>query len=109
MLLDWVKKNKKLALKITGVNFLLMALVLMFWVQPKQGMSASEKAAANTARMEARISVDSKRPASSASDVRKAHEEYQKEQVQIFLILMLILGAGFLGYGFFVKDENPRT
>ena len=85
MLLAWVKKNKKLALKITGVNFLLMALVLIFWAQPKQGMSANEKAAANTARMEARMSSQSsKRPASSASDVRRAHEEYQKEQVQIF-------------------------
>lgn len=106
MFLAWVKKNKKLALKITGVNFLLMALVLLFWAQPKQGMSANEKAAANAERMEVQISGSSKQPASSAHDVRQAHEEYQKEQVQIFLILMVVFGMGFLGYGFFVKDEN---
>lgn len=106
MLLAWIKKNKKLALKVTGINFLLMALVLLFWAQPKQVMSANEKAAANAARMEVQISTSSKKPASSAHDFSKAHEEYQKGQIQIFLILMVVFGTGFLGYGFFVKDEN---
>jgi hypothetical protein len=106
MLLDWVKKNKKLALKITGVNFLLMALVLMFWAQPKEGMTVSEKAAANSARMEASVMGKSTKPASSAQDVRQAHEEYQKAQVQIFLVLMVLFGVGFLGYGFVKKEET---
>lgn len=30
-MLEWFKHNKKLAYKITGANFLLMALVLLFW------------------------------------------------------------------------------
>lgn len=109
MLLTWIKKNKKVALKITGANFLLMALVLLFWAQPKEGMSANEKAAANSARMEAQVSGNSKKPASSADDVRQAHEEYQKGQVQIFLILMVVCGVGFLGYGFFTKEESAEA
>lgn len=105
MLIDWVKKNKKLALKVTGVNFLLMAVVLLFWAQPKAGMTANEKAAANLSRMEAQVKGKSVKPASSAQDVRQAHEEYQKGQVQIFLALMVLCGVGFLGYGFLKKED----
>lgn len=105
MLLAWIKKNKKLALKVTGVNFLLMALVLLFWSQPKSGMSENEKAAANLARMEAQVRTASQKPASSADDFKLAHSQYQEKQVQIFLVLMIVFGVGFLGYGFLKKEE----
>jgi len=106
MLLTWVKKNKKLAAKVTGINFLLMALVLLFWAQPKEGMSANERAAANLARMEAQVQGNSKKTASVADNFSQSHEKHQQKQVRIFLILMVLFGVVFLGYGFIKKEDK---
>lgn len=108
MNLDWVKKNKKLSSKILGINFLLMAIVLLFWSQPKDVLSENEKAMANIARMEAQVSgSSSKAKASSSEYIMKEYKETQKTQLRIFLILMFISGVGFLGYGF-LKKENSQ-
>lgn len=108
MNLEWVKKNKKLSSKILGVNFLLMALVLLFWSQPKEVMSENEKAMANIARMEAQASGrSSKAKESSSNSIMKEYKETQKAQLRVFLIAMFICGVGFLGYGF-LKKENPQ-
>lgn len=101
-MLEWVKKNQKLAYKITGANFLLMALVLLFWSQPKAGLSENEKAAANVARMEAK--TKGRVSSSAAGNIMKEHHESQKKQLRIFLIIMTISGAAFLGYGFLKKE-----
>ena len=106
MIIEWVKVNKKLASKIIGANFLLMALVLLFWSQPKEGMSENEKAAANLARMEAKVSGSSQKKASESSGFMEEYRQKQKAQVQLFLIIMTIAGTGFLGYGFFKKEEG---
>lgn len=107
MLLDWVKENKRLASKIMGINFLVMALVLLFWAQPKEGMSEEEKAAANVARMEAIASGTSQKKASQPPSFMKDYKETQKTQLRVFLILMVICGSGFLLYGF-LKKEDPK-
>ncbi len=106
MIIEWVKENKRLASKIIGANFLLMALVLLFWSQPKEGMSENEKAAANLARMEAKVSGNSQTKAPGSSGLMKEYQQKQKAQLQIFLIIMTIAGVGFLGYGFFKKEEG---
>jgi Na+/H+ antiporter NhaC len=102
MMLDWVKKNQKLAFKVTGVNFLLMALVLLFWSQPKMVLSENEKAAANVARMEAKAKGNS--APSSTGNIMQEHHQSQKKQLRIFLIIMTISGAVLLGYGFLKKE-----
>lgn len=101
-MLEWVKKNQKLAFKITGANFLLMALVLLFWSQPKAGLSENEKAAANVARMEAKAKGST--APSVTGNIMQEHHENQKKQLRIFLIIMTISGAAFLGYGFLKKE-----
>lgn len=104
-MLEWFKKNKKMAYKITGANFLLMALVLLFWSQPKEGMSENEMAAANVARMEAKVQGGSGgKKAAQSPNFMQEHHETQKKQLRVFLILMIIAGAGFLGYGFLKKE-----
>ncbi len=103
-MLEWFKRNKKLAYKITGVNFLLMALVLLFWSQPKESFSENEKAAANVARMEAQASSAGGSKPSAPPNFMQEHQETQKKQLRIFLIIMVIAGAGFLGYGFLKKE-----
>jgi Na+/H+ antiporter NhaC len=102
MMLDWVKKNQKLAFKVTGVNFLLMALVLLFWSQPKMVLSENEKAAANVARMESKAKGNS--APSSTGNIMQEHHQSQKKQLRIFLIIMTISGAVLLGYGFLKKE-----
>ncbi len=89
-----------------GANFLLMALVLLFWSQPKEGLSENEKAAANVARMEAKASGTSQQKASQPPSFMKEYRETQKTQLRVFLIIMVISGAGFLAYGFFKKDDT---
>ncbi len=84
-----------------------MALVLLFWAQPKEGMSEEEKAAANVARMEALASGKSQKKASQPPSFMKEYRETQKTQLRIFLILMVISGTGFLVYGF-LKKEDPK-
>lgn len=101
-MLDWVKNNQKLAFKVTGINFLLMALLLLFWSQPKEVLSENEQAAANVARMEAK--TKSVTGASGVNNIMKEHHESQKKQLRVFLIIMTLSGAGFLGYGFLKKD-----
>jgi len=102
MMLEWVKKNQKLAFKVTGVNFLLMALVLLFWSQPKAALSENEKAAANVARMEAKAKGNT--ASSPTGNIMQEHHESQKKQLRIVLIIMTISGAAFLGYGFLKKE-----
>ena len=102
MILEWVKKNQKLAFKVTGVNFLLMALVLLFWSQPKAVLSENEKAAANVARMEAKAKGVS--APSTTGNIMQEHHKSQKKQLRVFLIIMTISGAAFLGYGFLKKE-----
>jgi len=106
MIVEWVKKNKSFAAKVMGANFLLMALLLLFWSQPKEGMSENEKASANLARMEAKVSGSSQKKASEPPSLMKEYREKQKAQLQIFLIIMVIAGVGLLGYGFFKKEES---
>ncbi len=108
MLITWVKENKRLASKIMGVNFLVMALVLLFWSQPKEGMSENEKAAANVARMEAKASGNSQEKASQPPSFMKDYKQTQKTQLRVFLILMVISGAGFLAYGYVNKEDSKE-
>ena len=105
MLVTWVKANKRLASKIMGVNFLVMALVLLFWSQPKEGMSEDEKSAANVARIEAQASGNSQKKASQPPSFMQDYKKTQNTQLRVFLILMVISGAGFLAYGFLKKED----
>ena len=107
MIIEWVKANKRVASKIMGANFLVMAVVLLFWSQPKEGLSENEKAAANVARMEARMSGTSVTKPSSQSNFMKEYRQSQKAQLQIFIVIMVVAGAGFLLYGF-LKKEDPK-
>ncbi len=102
----WVQKNQKLAAKITGINFLLMTLLMLFWSQPKEGMSEEERAAANVARMEARVEGSSGKSSPSNLNLMKKHQETQKAQLRVTLILMSLCGFGFLIYGFLKKDDS---
>lgn len=103
---DWYLNNKRLALKLMGGNFLVMALVLLFWSAPQESASENERAAANVARMEARMQGKGTAPKDNRVNLLGKHMEKQQQQLRVLLILMVIAGAGFLAYGFLKKDDN---
>lgn len=83
-----------------------MTLIVLFWSQPKEGLSENERAAANVARMEARTSGKAAgKPSGSDLNFMDKHRQKQQQQLRITLILMSLCGAGFLAYGF-LKKEN---
>jgi septal ring-binding cell division protein DamX len=101
----WFKKNKKLAFKLIGINFLLVTVIMLFWNAPKESLSENEKAAANVTRMEAQVAGTQTAIQPASMNLMKKHMKKQKEQLRILLVLMVIAGAGFVLYGFLKKEE----
>lgn len=92
-----------------GVLFF-VAFVLFFWTTPKEGLSENEIAARNVARMEAKTygssASTSKSSKPSNSPIMKSYKDTQAKQLRYTLIVLMIVGAGFLGYSFIKKKEN---
>lgn len=92
---------------------LLVGFVVHFWTVPQEGLTANQIAAANVARMEAKVAGGS---SSSKQKLKKDDSKYLKEfkntrekQMQYLTIIAMILGVGFLGYSFLPKKENSEV
>ena len=104
-------KYKIVIFRVLGVIMLLVGFAIYFWETPKEGMSQSEIAAANVARMEASVSGSS---SSSAKETIKPNgskflEEFKnskKKQLEYLTIFSMIFGAVFLFYSFFGKSKS---
>ncbi len=83
---------------------LLIGFVVHFWATPKEVLTQNEIAAANVARMEAKVAGGStKSKKSKKKDDSKFLEELkntQAKQLQYLTIIAMIMGVGFLGYSF---------
>jgi len=97
-------KHKTIILRSLGALMLLIGFVVYFWVTPKEGVSANEIAAANVARMEAKVAGGSSSSKSKSkhteSPFMKKFKETQEKQFRYMTIILMILGVGFLGYSF---------
>ena len=99
---------KIVILRTVGSLFFIVAFVIFFWTTPKEGVSENEIAARNVARMEAHIvgSVASQAKAKpSHVPLIHAYKETQAKQMRYFLIILMMVGIGFLGYSF-VKPKS---
>lgn len=89
---------------------LLVGFALFFWNSPKEVVSENEIAAANVARMEASVSGGSsetkKAPKPETSKFVEELKNVQEKQVQYLVILVMVLGVGFLGYSFLSKNDS---
>lgn len=103
-------KHQTLIYRTLGALMLIVGFAVHFWTTPKKGMTENEIAAANVARMEARIMGGS-----SSSDVKqkpsespflKKYKETQEAQIRYATILAMIMGVGFLIYSFVRKKEE---
>jgi len=107
--LEFFLKHKTIIVRTLGVFMLLIGFVAYFWSAPKEGVSANEIASANVARMEAKTSgaSSSKAPAkANESKFLEKFKETRENQLKYLMIIMMIVGVGFLGYSFLKKDEE---
>ena len=107
--MDFFLKHKTVILRSLGIFMLIVSFLVYFWTTPKETLSANEIAAANVARMEARVAGSSSVEAAQKSDTKFISElkKNQADQVRYFIIILMILGVGFVGYSF-VKKEEPK-
>jgi len=108
--MEFFLKYKTATLRGLGSFMLIVGFVINFWVTPKDGLSENDKAAARVARMEAKIKGTSlKGSKSSKKSDSKFLEELKKtqaKQLQYITIIVMILGAGSLGYSFISKKRG---
>lgn len=91
-----------------GGFMLLLGFIAYFWVTPKEGVSANVLAAANVARMEAKVAgVSSTQSSVKPSDSKfvDTFRETREKQLKYLTIIIMIFGAGFLAYSFLKKEE----
>ena len=110
--MEFYLKNKIVILRTVGSLMLVIGFAAHFWVTPKKVFSQNDRAAANIARMEAKVKPkgsDSK----ASSPAKKDHSKYldklknaQEKQMQYLTIIAMIFGFGFLGYSFIKKKED---
>jgi len=103
-------KHKIVVMRSLGALMLVFGFAIHFWSTPKEGISANDRAAANIARMEAKVKGESsaQSKASKKSDSKFLDElkGTQAKQLQYLTIIAMILGMGFLGYSFMPKKEQ---
>ncbi len=101
-------KHQTIIFRGLGAFMLLVGFVTYFWTTPKEGLTKNQMAAANVARMEARVAGGSSRsaekPKSSSSKIMKELQDTQAAQVRYLTILFMIFGVGFLGFSFIKRD-----
>ena len=108
--MEFFKQNQTIILRAIGAFMLLLGFVIHFWVTPKKGLSQNELAAANVARMEAKVKGAS---GASKKNAKPDHSKFmeklkgqQEKQLEYLTILAMILGVGSLGYSFVKKKED---
>lgn len=90
---------------------LLVGFVVHFWITPKEGLTKNEIAAANVARMEAKVAgrAGSGSKQQNRPDTSKFLQEFkdtQAKQMRYLTIIAMIVGVGLLGYSFIRKKEE---
>ena len=107
--MEFFNKNKIMIFRSLGAFMLLVGFVVHFWATPKEGLSKNEIAAANVARMEAKVSgKSSTSKKTNKKDDSKFLQELkstQAKQMRYLTIIAMILGIGSLAYSFVKKKE----
>ena len=103
-------KHKVLIFRLVGSFMLVVGFMMYFWTIPKEVLTQNEIAALNVQRMEARTSGGSgsskQTKQNSSSKIIEELKNTQKKQVQYLMIIIMIMGVGFLGYSFIKKKED---
>jgi hypothetical protein len=107
---EFFNKHQTVIFRSVGAFMLLVGFVVHFWITPKEVLSENEIAAANVARMEAKVAGGS---SSTKKSAKKDSSKYlqklkssQEKQMQYLTIVAMIFGIGFLGYSFKPKSDS---
>jgi len=107
--MEFFTKHQRVIFRSLGAIFLIVSIAAFFWTAPKKGFTENEIAAANVARMEARMSgqssVIAQKEKPKHSPFLKTYKDTQAKQLRYALIIMMIFGIGFLGYSF-ISDKK---
>ena len=108
--MEFYKKNEIVILRILGVVMLLVGFAIHFWTVPQEGLTPNQIAAANVARVEAKVlqSSASSKQSSKKDDLKflKEFKNTREKQMQYLTIFAMIFGVGFLGYSFLPRKEE---
>ena len=109
--MEFFIKHKIIITRSLGIVFLLFAFMAYFWVTPQKGYSENDRAAANVARMEAKVAGTSSKQAPKQNDSKFLQElkKTQEKQLKFLIILMVVLGIGSLGYSFLKKPQEDKS
>ena len=100
----WILKNQRILSLSFGSLMLLIALGLFFWSNESSLSKEERLAKASIARMEARMNTQANTQAGKKSASLEIFYEARDKQMRYLLIVMIISGIGFLGFGFFKKS-----
>ena len=110
--MEFFRNNRIIITRSLGALMLVVGFAVHFWTMPQKGLSANEKAAANVARMEAKVAGGSSSAKQSAkedsSDFLQELKKTQAQQLEYLTILAMLFGVGFLGYSFLPKKEEQN-
>jgi len=110
--MDFFFKNKIVIMRVLGSVMLIVGFAIHFWVTPKEGLSKNQRAAANVARMEAKMAPKVTKTLKSQkkddSKFLKSLKKTQEKQMQYLTILAMVFGVGFLGYSFIPRRDLKR-
>ena len=110
--MEFFVKHQKVLFRSIGGVLVLISFAAFFWTAPKKGFSENEVAAANVARMEARMAGQSssspKAQKPNKSPFLETYKDTQAKQMRYMLIIMMIFGVAFLGYSFISKKDEDE-
>ena len=108
---EWIQKHQQKLSMAVGVLMLLIGIVMLFWDNRGDTVSAEERAAAErVARYEARMQqqMQGTTPQSDKPVFKSKFQEHQEKQLRYAVILMLVGGAGFMGYSFYRRFTEKK-
>jgi len=110
--MNFFNNHKTVIFRTLGALMLVIGFAAHFWTTPKEVLTQNERAAANIARMEAKVAGGSSSAKQSAkkddAKFMSKMKDTQAKQLRFLTIIAMILGVGFLGYSF-VKPKRDSA
>ena len=107
--MEFFLKHKIIIFRTVGIIVFVTAIIIKFWLTPKEVLTENEKAQARLERMEASARSTGATSKSQEKDTSKFIEklkETQAKQVEYMTILAMVFGIAFVGYSFIPRKEQ---
>ena len=102
--MEFLRQNRTIILRSMGGLMLLISFFIYFWPTQQKALTQNELAAANVARMEAKIKGGTTQKNHQSSKFLQDLKAKQEKHLRYMLIFFMVFGLGFLGYSFIQRD-----